>query len=92
MDGRTLVGVARVLNLSEFGACVESTSRLSEKTHAIVRLLLGKRHLVTLPVEVIWVRPRPHVKEYGLRFGDVPQMVKNLIQKFVKEYFEESTR
>lgn len=90
MDGRTLMGVARLLNLSEFGACVETTSTLGRQETIVVRLLLGRRHLLTLPADVVWSKPRHHTREYGLRFGELPEMVKNMIQKFVVEYFEKA--
>lgn len=86
-DGRTLIGVARVLNLSEFGACIESSSPVSESGTLVIRLLLGKRHLLTLPAHVKWMKPRARVREYGLAFGQVPETMKALIRKFVEEYF-----
>jgi len=88
IDGVTLIGVGRLLNLSAFGACIESTSILAEGTKFIVRLLLGRRHLLTLPVETVWLRLRPNNREYGLRFGELPAMVKSLIRRYVDEYFD----
>lgn len=89
LDGRTLIGIARLLNLSVSGACVESTCTLVEKAGLIVRLLLGKRHLLTLPADVVWLRQLPHVRQYGIRFGPYPQTAKDLILKFVQEYFSD---
>lgn len=89
LDGRTLIGIARLLNLSATGACVESTSVMAEKTGAVVRLLLGKRHLLTLPADVMWVRQLPSVRQYGVRFGKYPEAAQGLITKFVQEYFSE---
>lgn len=89
LDGRTLIGIARLMNLSVSGACLESTSVLAEKTGAVLRLLLGKRHLLTLPADVVWVRLLPSVRQYGLRFGKYQEAVKTLITKFVQEYFSE---
>jgi hypothetical protein len=86
-DGRSLTGVARVLNLSEFGAGIESASPVPENTAVVIRLLLGKRHLLTLPARVKWMKQRVRVREYGLVFGEVPEMMKSLIRKFVEEYF-----
>ncbi len=86
-DGQTLTGIARLLNLSVTGACVESTRTLVEKTDIVIRLLLGKRHLMTVPANVVWVRTLPHVRQYGLRFGAYPESAKALILKFVQEYF-----
>src|SRR3954467_9613227 len=82
-DGHTLMGVARVINLSEFGACIESTSPVVENSAVVIRLMLGKRHLLTLPVQVKWMKPRGRVREYGLAFGQVPDAMKSLIRKFV---------
>jgi hypothetical protein len=89
LDGRTLIGIARLLNLSATGACVESTSVLVDKAGIVIRLLLGKRHLLTLPGGVMWIRVLPHTRQYGLRFGAYPENAKGLIVKFVQEYFSE---
>jgi hypothetical protein len=88
-DGQNLIGVARVVNLSEFGACIESASPLSENGEYVIRLLLGKRHLLTLPASIKWVKPRGRMREYGVSFGEVPEMVKSLLKKFVEEYFSQ---
>jgi hypothetical protein len=88
LEGRSLAGVARLVNLSEFGACIESTTILPEKADVLLRLLLGKRHLLTLPVHVVWSEPRAPMREYGLRFAELPPMVKSMIRRFVDEYFE----
>ena len=89
LDGHTLVGIGRLLNLSVSGACVDSISTLVEKAGIVVRLLLGKRHLLTLPSDVVWVRVLPHNRQYGIRFSNYPETAKALIEKFVKEYFGE---
>jgi hypothetical protein len=89
LDGHSLIGIGRLLNLSVSGACVESVSTLVEKTGVVVRLLLGKRHLLTLPADVVWVRVLPHQRQYGIRFGSFPDTARALIEKFVQEYFGE---
>jgi hypothetical protein len=86
-DGRTLTGIARLVNLSVAGACIDSTTGLAEKANLTLRLLLGKRHLLTLPAEVVWKRSRQHTVEYGLKFGSYPESAKSLIIKVVREYF-----
>ncbi|HRY29231.1 MAG TPA: PilZ domain-containing protein [Elusimicrobiota bacterium] len=89
LDNRTLIGIGRLQNLSVSGACVESVSVLAEKTGVVVRLLLGKRHLLTLPADVVWVRNLPNTRQYGIRFGGYPEGARQLVVKFVEEYFSE---
>jgi hypothetical protein len=86
-DGHTLIGIARLLNLSVTGAYVETTSPLVDKSSLTVRLLLGKRHLLSLPGEIVWVRTLPHMRQRGGRFGAYPDPARELITKFVQEYF-----
>lgn len=87
-DGGTLVGIAKLLNLSVQGACVESITFMDEKDAVMVRLLLGKRHLLTLPAVVMWAQPGVHQRTYGLKFGEYSSSGQALVTKFVDEYFE----
>ncbi len=88
-NGKKLVGIARLLNLSLSGICVSSTSDLSDKLNMSVRLLLGQRNMLAIPVDMVWKKSYPHTTQYGLRFGAYSDAYKEVILKFMKEYFAE---
>ena len=88
-DGKTLRGISRLLDISISGACLESTSDLGESEEFQIRLLLGRRTLVTIPVQVIWKRYFSKSFQYGLRFNEYPAEVRAAISDFVRRRAED---
>ncbi|HOW28773.1 MAG TPA: PilZ domain-containing protein [Elusimicrobiota bacterium] len=86
-DGKTLVGVAHLLNLSATGTCLDTVAVLTEKSSVVIRLLLKRRHLLTLPGDVVWVKTFPHGHEYGIQFGQVEETQLRTMKAFIDEYF-----
>ena len=86
-EGRLLAGIARLLNLSVQGACVESTSHLPDRARYILRLILEDNSLLDLSSEVLWRRPFAHVTEYGFKFDPYPVPDQDRVMGFVKKYF-----
>jgi hypothetical protein len=84
MATHELVGVARLMNLSVAGACVETTANLSGRPNLFIRMLLDNR-LVAAPVTVIWERRASNCVEYGLRFGLHSEEMAHVIQTFMRE-------
>jgi hypothetical protein len=83
-SARKLFGIARLLNLSTWGACVESTMPLGENPDLFVRMLLGKRTFAA-PVKVVWERTSSSTREYGLRFGPYSDEMQEIVKSFIKE-------
>lgn len=92
MEGRELVGVARLMNLSTTGALVETTSALGGRKSLFVRMLLNGR-LVATPVELMWERAGDKTREYGLKFGPLSEEMQEAVRAFAAEnlaFYEES--
>jgi len=83
-----LIGVAKLLNLSITGACIESTSSISQGDKVTMRFLLGGENLISFLSEVKWVKENIRVKEYGLKFESMNDLNREIIRKFVQEYIE----
>ncbi len=92
MASHDLVGIARLMNLSLAGACVETTASLGGRTSLFVRMLLNSR-LVAAPVSILWERPYANATEYGLKFGPYSEEMGEIVKSFMKEnlaFYEES--
>jgi hypothetical protein len=87
MASHELVGIARLMNLSLTGACVETTSSLDGRDSLFVRMLLNGR-LMAVPVKLMWERITPKVKEYGLRFGPYSDEMRDTVNDFIREHLE----
>jgi hypothetical protein len=86
-DGKTLIGIGRLVNLSVTGACIDTSVVLLAKMPLVVRLLMKKVHLLTLASDVMWVKPQANNRQYGVKFKPYPLTSKTVIEKYVQEYF-----
>ncbi len=84
-EGKILRGVAKLINISEQGAGLESTDILPEKFQVMVRFLVGKKDLLSIKAFVVWSRPRLTLLEYGLRFDPIGSDNLALIQQFMQQ-------
>ena len=83
-----LIGVAKLLNISITGACIESTSAMAKGDAVTMRFLLGGEHLISFLCTVKWAKENVRVREYGLKFESMNELNREIIRKFVQEYIE----
>src|SRR5690348_17237719 len=79
MASHELVGIGRLLNLSSTGALVETTAEFGDRPNLFVRMLLNNR-LVAAPVTLMWEKPGPNKRLYGLKFGPTSEEMQEIIK------------
>ena len=84
MATQQLVGIARLMNLSTSGACVETTVPLGGRSNLFIRMLLNNR-LVASPVSILWEKPSVNTTEYGFKFGPYSEEMQEVVKSFMKE-------
>lgn len=85
-EGTVLRGIARVLDLSTAGACLESTGDWNEGDDLVIRLLLEGKTLLQLPGTVVWKRFFTRTHQFGIRFKTLPGETLGNIRAFVESY------
>jgi hypothetical protein len=85
-DGKVLRGIARVLDLSTAGACLESTGEWNVGDELFMRLLLEGRSLLMLPATVVWTRLFTRTQHCGVRFKPLSGETLGKIGAFVESY------
>ena len=85
-DGTLLRGIARVLDLSVAGACLESTGEWNEGDRFSLRVLLESRHLLVVSGRFVWKRTFTRTFQYGVRFSLLTKDQRNVLRAFVDSY------
>lgn len=70
-DGKLIVGVGRLIDLSVHGAHFHSTLKLSigQLIHALIRL--DEKILLEIPSKVVWLGQKTQAQAYGVEFVDL---------------------
>jgi len=84
---KTILGVGKLLNVSEAGLGVETTVVLVSGVRVVARFVLKNQPLLSLRAFTIWSRTAGKVRRYGLRFESMDAEMRTQLKKFVWDYY-----
>lgn len=76
-------GSGRLFNLTEFGACLITDASPGIGDTLILRVKLPEEKEVSLPAELVWAERGAKETTCGIRFGNVPDLIKSVIRRHI---------
>ncbi|OGR90567.1 MAG: hypothetical protein A2992_10520 [Elusimicrobia bacterium RIFCSPLOWO2_01_FULL_59_12] len=84
-EGRLVVGVGRLRDLSSLGFRFEGTLRLQVGEMYRARVRLQKNLLLEVPIKVAWVRGKGLEHAYGMEFSGISKADFEKMERWVKK-------
>jgi hypothetical protein len=85
-EGRLVLGVGRLLDLSSMGFRFESNLRLHPHQLLRARVRMKRDLLVEVPVKVAWTRSKGIRHAYGMEFKGISKTDYHRMEQWVKEH------
>jgi len=67
-SGKLITGIGRLVNVSKTGACFSSTKTYEKGKPLRARIRTLRDGVTECAAEIVWVRKKPTVTLYGVRF------------------------
>jgi len=74
MEGHLIVGIGRLIDVSNAGVCFCSTKVLVKGERLRARLRLLKEGALEVLAQVVWVKKKPNTKVYGVKFDSIQKL------------------